>query len=759
MTRNQAVLLTYGVLGVALWPLPLLNIVHVESAAVVACVAFFVSGVAAIGAFGAGRSFGQVLLRQAAALGVPLVLLTVSLLWAPNCDYGRGLLFYALFPGVTVVFAVALAYAIQGVGWPRPRLILIVLGVVIGLGGVAYDLGLHPQFYTYNHVFGGVLGPIYDERLAVRPGLFAFRGLTLLWALAAYGIGRRSRGHGRAVPLTAGVLLLIGLCYLFSARLGFNTPAWYLQEQLGAHRATAHFDIYYDSTAVRPDEIDAFARDHEYRYAWLAEAWGASGPDRIASYLYPDAGTKARLTGARQTSVAPVWLADPQTHLLQSQYRRSFGHELVHVFARPYGLPLIRASWSVGLVEGMAVAFEPPDGRPTPREQVAVAAQIDTSLASAGRADDLAARFSPIGFWTGRGAVSYTTMGAFVRFLAEAYGTERLRRVYARANFEEVYGRSVQSLAHEWQAWLASLTVVDRATEALVTRRFARPSLFERRCPHYVPPHRRALAAGRAALTRGDTTEALGQFQQAVLRQPRSVDAQAAWGRLQLDQGAASAVAARLDTLSFEAPVPTLTLLQGDAAALIGHPDRARDRYRSARAHYPRFEPGGVVRLLLREAVADRPEVMRVLVSRDSAATQAQQLARWAGASPAVRAWQALREMEAGAFASAQRLWNSMPPLTDSTGAPWDDPAVHRQIGGWKAICALRLGQLRSAERYATETGSAFRRVGALNLADQLDDLAQKARWLQTHSRFTHPVSAPDKRPIRSSALRLVSYP
>ena len=732
MTRYRAVLLTYAVLGVALWPLPLLNIVHVESAAVVAFVAFFVSGWAALGTFAERDArAGRVVLWHQAALLVPLALLTVSLLWTPNCDYGRGVLFYALFPGITVVFSVMLAYALSATDWSPKPLLLAAIGIALSLGGVIYDLGFHPQFYTYNHVFGGVPGPIYDERLAVRPGLFAFRGLTLLWAIAAFYAGQRLRGVGESRPLQwAAVLLLIGLCYLFSARLGFNTPAWYLQEQLGGHRSTEHFDIYYDVDEVTPEEVEVLARDHEYRYAWLEDELGAAGPERVASYLYPDAETKARLTGARQTSVAPVWLADPQTHLLQSQYGRSFGHELVHVFTRPFGLPLINASWSVGLVEGMAVAFEPPDGRPTPREQVAVATTVDSVLTGASLAQDVAARFSPLGFWTGRGAVSYTTMGAFVRFLKEAYGPERLLQVYARANFEAVYGRSVEALAEEWQAWLRAVPVVDRTAEALVTRRFARPSLFERRCPHYVPPYRRALEAGQDALARSDTTEALRQFERAATLQPRSVEGQAAWARLQLGRGEARPVADRLDTLDFETPVPVLELLRGDASALVGRPDSARRHYQVAREHYPQYAHDGWTRLLLREAVADRPDVVRVLASSDSARVQARQLERLPDASPAVPIWRAIRLMEAEDFGPALNLWNSMPPLTDSTDALWTEPALRRQIGWWKATCALRLGQWRKAERYAAETADAFRALGALNLANQLDDLARKARWL-----------------------------
>lgn len=486
---TRRVLLGYAVLGVGLWTVPLFDVLHVEAAAVVAGTAFFAAAWAALDAF-RGRhplAFHHVLSTQAVALLVPLGLLTLSLLWTPNCDYARGLLFYGLFPGVTVAFAVALAYALSGTGWRYPKTILGGLGLGIAVLGPLYDLGWHPQFYTYNHVFGGVLGPIYDEELAVRTGIFTFRGLTLLWALFFFFTGRwlrvrRHRSQERETEPTEdrgsgmedrdapqgerslfdsrfsifarpgarrygasmlGTLALIGLCYAFAAPLGFNTPAWHLQEQLGGHLRTAHFDLYYDPSSLADHELAAIAEEHEYRYAWLAERLDMEGPERVASYLYPDAATKARLTGARATSVAPVWLPQPQMHMLLDRYATSFGHELAHVFSRQFGLPVIHASWAVGLVEGLAVALEPPDGRPTPREQVS-AAWTGSADATDALAEQVAARLHPLGFWTGRGAVSYTTMGSFVRFLLDRYGAERLRAVYARANFEAVYGRPLE---------------------------------------------------------------------------------------------------------------------------------------------------------------------------------------------------------------------------------------------------------------------------------------------------------------------------
>lgn len=725
--------MTYAVLGVGLWPVPLFNILHVESAAVVAFVAYFVAGWAALTAFNrpAPLTVGHVLATQGVALLVPLGLLTVSLLWAPNCDYLRGAGFYALFPGITVVFAVAVAYALSGTGWRFQNTLLAALGVLVAVLGPLYDLGFHPQFYTYNHVFGGVLGPIYDEELAVRPGLFAFRGLTLLWAAGAFLVGHRLRHRNPPWTLHAaigGVALLIGTCYARAAPLGINTTADHLQRALGGHRATAHFDIYYDPAALDDHEVQTLAREHEYRYAWLAERLQMEGPERIASYLYPDPDTKARLTGARTTSVAPVWLARPQAHVLQDRFESTFGHELVHVFSREFGLPILNASWAVGLVEGLAVALEPPQGQPTPREQVAAVVHRMEGRSPEQMADGVVARLQPLGFWTDRGAVSYTTMGAFVGFLLERYGPARLRAVYARANFEAVYGQSVEALAQAWVDDLDAMPLIARDAEALVTRRFARPSLFERRCPHYVPPYRRAYRAGQTALAAGDTSAAAGQFRAALRRAPRFVPAHQALAQLRLARGQSAPVIQQLDTLALTAEHPALAFSLADAYVMGGHSAAARRQYQAVIDLLPQFAHATRAHIALRLAVADRPEVVRHLVAGDAAET-ARRLRALTPRTPALRAWEARYWMAAGQYARASALWAEEPLRLPAKVPPALQAVLRRERLRWYARSALEQGAYATAATQAHAAAAAFRAVGAYNLAAAADDLARQARW------------------------------
>ena len=718
----------YVLLGAALWPIPLLNVLQAESAAVVAFASFFVAGWGATRSFMDGRrSVTSVLARQAGALLLPLVMLLIAQLWAPNCTLGQGLLFYLLFPGVTVVFAVGVAYAVTALPTRAPFALLAAVGILLSVLGPLYDLGFHPQFYTYNHVFGGVLGPVYDEQLAIRDGLFVFRGLTLLWALAALFAGSWLRGERSGVRLVS-VLVGIFLLYTYAAPLGMNTTAEGLQSALGGHYQTEHFDLYYDPSSLDSAAVAALASDHEAHYDRLRRRLAAEGmgDERIQSYLYPSPDVKGRLTGARTTSVAPVWLDRPQVHLLERRAEVSLGHELAHIWARPYGLPVLKASWAPGLVEGWAVALEPPTPGPTPHELVATAWAADSVGALEHRAEALTQRLSPWGFWTGRGAVSYATMGSFTTYLLSTYGPSRLKKVYAWGNFEAVYGRSVQRLAEDWVAYVQGQQIVSASAYSVVSRQFARPSLFETECPHYVPPARQQVQAARRAERRQDTTRARQHLQAALEQAPQFLTAHAALARLRLAVGAAAAARRQLDTLSVRLP-PRLLRLRGDAHALTGEADTARALYRRAVARTPRYTPARHVQRMLRVPLAAQPEVIRVLTSGDSAHVQARRLRPWRQ-EPTGAVWRALRWQEAHRYGAAATVWESIQlPLPSWPRASLQ--TAHVQGRAWHAEAAARAGRPRIAGQKARAGARLARRLGAGAWAESI------RRWEYRRSR------------------------
>jgi hypothetical protein len=732
------VLLAYAALSLLLWPMPLLGLLHVESAAVVAFAAYFIAGLSSLTLLRQGYHVRSVFPIQETALLVPLLLLTITTLWRPNCGYLHGILFFLLFPVITVAFAVGSAYLLHVLNVRRKKVMLVVAGLLICILAPIYDIGFHPQFYTYNHVFGGVLGPIYDEELAIRSGLFAFRGLTLAWTALLLLVASRIKNRRElnasfrrswnfaSIVVTAAIIVLV---YVFAAPLGINTTLGQIRDRLPGHITTANFDIYYSPEHLSASQARNVAEEHEFRHDVLSERLDVRVEKRIESFLYPDPETKAALTGARYSNVAPIWLSVPQMHILTSDMERVFPHELAHVFSREFGLPWIRASVAVGLLEGLAVALEPPDGLPNPHEQVS-AARLDQS--SSDFTLDVAANLSPWGFWTGRGAVSYTTLGSFITFLLDTYGPHPLKEAYAWATFEEAYGKSVEELTREWTEMLMSLQAVQASSGPLVSARFAVPSLFEKTCPHYIPPYRKSYDRAVAALIAQDTLAALKHVNRSIELESRYVRGLDLWSRLSLARGEEEDVLARIARIAPDSMTAALFVRAGDARAIRGDSVHARYAYNEAIRRLPTFAFEDRSRLALRMIAAGKPQVIRILVVEGGhMVDEADPLAEWARAlvyarqdryEQAVRSLRTTVEWPDFDFGTegAQRMGYGQSHVRE----------LRRRRLVWLAGFTYRAGDPPAAAELAREAAASYRLSGAFNEAAAIDDFREKMLWL-----------------------------
>lgn len=570
----------YLVLGLALWPVPVVGLLHAEASAVVAAAAFFVAAWSGAGRFEAGASVRRVAGAHLALLAIPWALLTATLLWRPNCAYATGALLYLVLVPPSAVLGVALAWASTArLGLRAARALSVGAGLALAAGGVAYDLGLHPQLFTYNHVFGGVLGPVYDAELAIRPGLFAFRGLTLLWAAALVVIGRMLRGQGGGRALAA-LLVAIGATYALAVPLGINQSAENLAARLGGVAALdvpgrpGGYRLHFDPDTFSALRVRETLADLVWHEETFARRLGVRPGETVEVYLYPDADTKGALLGSRETSVVPVWLARPQIHQLQDRIAVSLGHELAHVVAREWAPPPLRAPIAVGLIEGLAVAVEPPDGLPPPEQTVAAGLALDDAGGlGADPAAVAVATLSPVRFWTSRAGVAYATSGAFVGWLLDRFGPRPLRRAYATGDVAAAYGVPADSLAADWARHLRTVSVSDEARAAAAWQ-LRQPSLFEVRCPHHTPAWERLARQGAELLeTPRGAGRAAERFERALADRPTYEPAVVGWVRA---RAAAStpplgrADLARVQTDSLSGPAAFVAL--GDARRLAGRP-------------------------------------------------------------------------------------------------------------------------------------------------------------------------------------------
>ncbi|HOX46130.1 MAG TPA: hypothetical protein PK668_21180 [Myxococcota bacterium] len=574
--------------GGALCFVPLFDLLGYEFAAALALLASLTAGPVAL-ALGR-RARGEwarvavlpVYLRALAWLGLslaaPLALISLNALRVPNCNWLDGWLFVLLLP-----FAGGAAAAAWGLALGlciRRRWLggLAYAGVWLGLAGLAvWRVWTGPEVDSWNPLVGWVAGPVYEE--VVRPGwaLAWSRLHDLAWALGPLAVVAGLRGlHPQRAFLAGAALLALAFGLGREADgLGFGRSTAAVERALPEELRTAHFRLRH-AVGLEPERARLLARDCEFRLHQLLAALGPVELPPLTVYLFPDAQTKRRWTGAGHTQYVKPWLNLLVLNAADFPHP-TLKHELVHAVAAAFGSWPIRASargalWvNPGLTEGIAVALDWPVGALDPHTWSAAMRRL-------GKAPDVRALFGPVGFWSAAANRSYTLAGSFVRYLLERHGPAALRQAYAQGSLEGAYPGTLDGLIQGWEAHLDALPVPPAALES-ARARFAQGSVFQRACAHEVAGLR--AAAGRAlardpARAGALAEELLGHLPGDPQALELQLEARAGAGAPAEARALALALLARADLL--EADRTRLTVRLAELELELGLPAQARDR-------------------------------------------------------------------------------------------------------------------------------------------------------------------------------------
>lgn len=581
------------VFGIILLFFPLVGDFHVESAMLASLVGCFWAGLSACSQPKYESDFISALQISGFLFLVGLPLLVNSIL--TGCFSIDGLAFWLLFPLPSVFFGYAIGRLLRIWNVSYRRLIVIAVLISVGVGILVYELLTYPQVYFFNHVWGGWPGPIYDEQVQINEATVFFRLLTVLWSVLLWNIP--TINSDKLVKWIIGfssIAILLGYTQL--AEFGVISPRSHLQNILGGHQATEHFDLYYDRQLYSDYEINLLAKEHEFYFDQIANQLELAERDsarKIESYLYRHPWQKKELVGAKFTSFVPVWLEQDQLHIAKQQIDHSLKHELVHVLAKEFGNKLFNASWSVGLLEGVAVAVDGGSSLTTTVDQIVVSEKPYPT------AEELRYAFSPLGFYGGRSGVNYTTSGSFVRYLMKNYPISKLKEAYRTGNFTEAYDRDWETLTQEWHQVLDTVEI-DTMDRRIARRIFGRPSLFEKECPHMISDFGLAEDRYQFFLANRDTTRALEALDRTVVLSDSAPPIKAEWSYRNLRAGNPQKVQ---QAASLQDSTVDLQLLYADAFALTDNKEQARQHLERAEVLFQENPDS-----LLRPALATRQD-------------------------------------------------------------------------------------------------------------------------------------------------------
>src|SRR6185312_13692602 len=250
-------------------------------------------------------------------------------------------------------------------------------------------------------------------------------GVALCIAGAGYQSAHVRLGQpvGAARLAAAGFLVCVLAIRIFAGELGLETTTADLDAMLGGVRATQHFHIHYPRERSAR-EIDQLSRDLEFKYAQDAAFLGVQAQATVDAYFYRSPEEKQRWVGAAETDFAKPWLN--QFHVQLEGFPVPVAkHELAHVMAASLGSgPFQVTTWggllpNPAIIEGLATAADD-------RADELTLAEWAHAMRDLKLAPDLRQLLGPTGFFAAAPARAYTLAGAFLRYLADTYGNEKV---------------------------------------------------------------------------------------------------------------------------------------------------------------------------------------------------------------------------------------------------------------------------------------------------------------------------------------------
>lgn len=537
--------------------------------------------------------------------------------WNSPCSPTLGLRWYLVLPLPSLGLSTA-AGLVFGLVLPRAWQSAAGYGLLlaVSLATSLVPLWSGPQVFVYDHFFGHLPGPLYDELLRIEPRLVIFRLLTLAWTSGALGLAVLARRRFpaardgsplRALGLCAAALVAVQWGHSHRHDLGFEQSTESVERRLGGRLEGDRCRLVHPRE-MNSTEAERILLQCERRMVELGEFFDVD-PGRVHVFLHRSQAEKAELVGAANTQFAKPWLA--QVHI----DRRGFphpvlDHELAHVVTarlgrRPFGvsasgfglIPL------PGLIEGAAVAADWPGGDLSVHEQA-------RAMRALGLAPDLTKILGAVGFWSQPAARAYAYAGSFIRWLVETRGPTAFASAYRDGDFEAAYGVPLATLVGHWEAFLDREPLAAEH-RALAEARFRRPSIFRQSCARELAGLRAEASAARSS---GDPRRAAELYERVTELAPHDGGARIAQASAWFAAGEveeAWKLAEGAEELKEQARA-RLWIVAGDAMAASGDLERAARAYEEA-AKLPLDEASARGLEARRQAAGD-PELARAVL-------------------------------------------------------------------------------------------------------------------------------------------------
>lgn len=360
--------------------------------------------------------------------------LIVNSFFVASCAQARGLLPFAVH-AIPVVFLNSVLGLIVGraIGNRLFSFLGALLLACAYIAFTAYCWWENPSFRVLSHPFVAIDSDLINGA-GLSPYIIGFRAATLFFALALAFLGLAFSSHNqpgrfmkersfKLASLTPVVVFLLLGSVAHYVVIDLILPSkTQRMEQLSKVTRRGQFVLHSEPSSTTIKEANAILAEAHLWSSRLSDRMGASSQDDIHIWLYKDAKSLERFTGA-----AHVHFAFPthrEIHISNSVVPHpTLGHEIAHVLIGErtntiLGVPGVLGVFvNQGLTEGLAVML-------TPELSIThelTLKEVAGALVQSGKPFSFKQLFSlsPLDFFAHNATVSYAVAGAYLEDLVE----------------------------------------------------------------------------------------------------------------------------------------------------------------------------------------------------------------------------------------------------------------------------------------------------------------------------------------------------
>ncbi len=407
---------------------------------------------------------------------IPLIISVINSIVTMFCSFIDGIVFYLLIVSVSIVFGTALVFLINIFTVRFSKLLFFAVIILIALIPIL-EIYFNPQVYFYSPLIGFFPGNIYDEGLSADWKLFFHQLLVITFSfLIIYFILKQKIFVQKFKLLfVAAILIIASLFQFISPYLGYTTTFTKLDSILLKQIESESLILHYDN--IDSTEAKLIALNQEFYYSELQTQLNSKPTKLINVYLFNNREQKKRLFGAGNADVAKPW--QYSIYISADSWQSTLKHELAHVFTAEFGTGIFKlaSGFNAALIEGMAESL---DGISND-----LSIKYLTSLAyNNGYVVDVKSLFTGLSFFKGNSLLAYTYSGAFIQYLTDKYGIEKVKEFYNTGDFESVFKTKIEVAQKEFNKSIISPELSNK--KAMADYYFGRLSIIQKVCPRYI---------------------------------------------------------------------------------------------------------------------------------------------------------------------------------------------------------------------------------------------------------------------------------